>query len=404
MAAALEPTATPGVYRRGGRYVVRYRDDLGRQRQESAGTTLAAARALLAERRADVHRGEHRDTSRATFATYAAGWIRTYTGRTRSGIRPETLADYGRALGLTTTGEPILRDGHATGALAHFGRMRLAEIQPRHVRDYMAGLAGRGLSPNSVRLQVAALRVLFATAYTDGDIRSNPCTGVRATAIRGGEIEAEQVRALADAELAALVEATPERRRLLVRFLAETGLRISEAMELRWSDVDLGQRRLHVRRRLYRGKVAGPKSRYGRRSVPLSAHIARELWTRRAGAADDGLVFPNRDGGHLNSSNVHRWFKPAAERAGVPWAGLHTLRHTCATNLFRHGLNAKQAQIWLGHHSPAFTLAVYTHLLSDDLPPSPFDAIESPEGVNKVLSRPTETSRERAEAEVAESA
>jgi hypothetical protein len=36
--------------------------------------------------------------------------------------------------------------------------------------------------------------------------------------------------------------------------------------------------------------------------------------------------------------------------------------------LFRHGLNAKQAQMWLGHHSPAFTLATYVHLLPDDLP------------------------------------
>jgi hypothetical protein len=36
--------------------------------------------------------------------------------------------------------------------------------------------------------------------------------------------------------------------------------------------------------------------------------------------------------------------------------------------LFRRGLNAKQVQVWLGHHSPAFTLATYVHLLSDDLP------------------------------------
>jgi hypothetical protein len=36
--------------------------------------------------------------------------------------------------------------------------------------------------------------------------------------------------------------------------------------------------------------------------------------------------------------------------------------------LFRRGLNAKQVEVWLGHHSPAFTLAVYVHLLSDDLP------------------------------------
>ena len=68
--------------------------------------------------------------------------------------------------------------------------------------------------------------------------------------------------------------------------------------------------------------------------------------------------------------------KPAAKRAGVPWVGFHTFRHTCATMLFRHGLNAKQAQMWLGHHSPAFTLATYVHLLPDDLPdPGFLDAL-----------------------------
>jgi integrase len=61
----------------------------------------------------------------------------------------------------------------------------------------------------------------------------------------------------------------------------------------------------------------------------------------------------------------------AAEAAGVPWLGLHAFRHTCATPLFREGANAKQVQVWLGHHSPAFTLATYVHLLPEDLPQPP---------------------------------
>jgi hypothetical protein len=49
-----------------------------------------------------------------------------------------------------------------------------------------------------------------------------------------------------------------------------------------------------------------------------------------------------------------------------------SIRHTCATILFRHGLNARQVQMWLGHHSPAFTLDTYVHLLADDLPEASF--------------------------------
>ena len=64
------------------------------------------------------------------------------------------------------------------------------------------------------------------------------------------------------------------------------------------------------------------------------------------------------------------------DAAGVPHVTWHTLRHTCGSLLFRNGANAKQVQHWLGHHSPAFTLAVYVHLLPEDAPdPTFFDAI-----------------------------
>jgi integrase len=151
------------------------------------------------------------------------------------------------------------------------------------------------------------------------------------------------------------------------------GLRIGEAVALTWADVDFGKRRVHVRRRLYRGRFDSPKSRYGRRQVPLSERLSQSLWRLRGASVDDAPVFNSQTRGYLDASNVAaRVLKPAARRAGVPWAGFHTFRHTCATMLFRHGMNAKQAQMWLGHHSPAFTLATYVHLLPDDLPDAEF--------------------------------
>ena len=51
---------------------------------------------------------------------------------------------------------------------------------------------------------------------------------------------------------------------------------------------------------------------------------------------------------------------------------MKTLRHTCASILFRRGYNAKQVQVWLGHQSAAFTLATYVHLLPEDLPEPDF--------------------------------
>jgi hypothetical protein len=86
-------TRVPGVYRRGDRYVVRYRDPTGRARKRSARTP-AEARRIKAEVNADVSRGEWREQSRVTFADYARDWIETYQGRTARGLREDTRRDY----------------------------------------------------------------------------------------------------------------------------------------------------------------------------------------------------------------------------------------------------------------------------------------------------------------------
>lgn len=68
------------------------------------------------------------------------------------------------------------------------------------------------------------------------------------------------------------------------------------------------------------------------------------------------------------AGNVYRRvLQPAREAADLPWVGFHAFRHTCATLLFTEGRSAVQVQRWLGHHSAAFTLATYVHLLDGDL-------------------------------------
>jgi hypothetical protein len=62
--------------------------------------------------------------------------------------------------------------------------------------------------------------------------------------------------------------------------------------------------------------------------------------------------------------------------------------------LFRRGLNAKQVQLWLGHHSPAFTLETYVHLIPDDLPDADVLDDITATGGNTKGTRATETSRD----------
>ena len=211
----------------------------------------------------------------------------------------------------------------------------------------------RPVSRSTVRLALAPLRALFATAVEDGVIRSNPCTGIRLPNVPEPEEEQRGPKALTEEELAALLDASPPRWRLLFAFLAETGLRISEAVPLTWADIDFGRRMVKVRRRVHKGNLGPPKSAYGRRDARFSPELGQALWERRKLAGgDDDPVFPSdRDGGMLDASTAYRAVQAAGRRAGVP-AGLHMLRHTAATRLFMQGWNAKQVQMQLGHHSP----------------------------------------------------
>jgi len=252
------------------------------------------------------------------------------------------------------------------------------------------------MAANSVRLALAPVKALLATAHEEGVIRGNPAAGVRLI-IEQSRAEAEDghVKALSEDELRRLLDETPPTWRLFFEFLAHSGLRIGEAIALRWSDVDFDRRRVSVERRFYRGTFDRPKSKYGRRKVPLSEGMARDLEARWLLVDDvEGLVFPSSAGTVIDSSKLmSRVLKKAGRRAGVPWVGFHTFRHTCATTLFRRGLNAKQVQVWLGHHSPAFTLATYVHFLDDDLPSADFlDGVTAAgNNGNGVATSPAET-------------
>ena len=179
--------------------------------------------------------------------------------------------------------------------------------------------------------------------------------------------------ALTSDQLATFLAIVDTRHRVLFRLLASTGLRISEALALQWRHLQLDGDRPHVkvRRAIVKGVMGPPKSKHGRREVPLSADLVTALRAHRTasewpGATD--LVFTAIGGGVVDQSNLRRRaLVPAGQEAVVSWIGFHTFRHTCASMLFDRGRNAKQVQRWLGHHSPAYTLATYVHLLDDEL-------------------------------------
>jgi integrase len=360
-ALPLERTRFAGVYRRGSRFVVVYRSG-GRQRKQAAGT-LAEARAIKLVRDAEA-RAERRGP---TLHAYALAWCDPYAGSGRDSVRENTPREYRRLL--------------TTFALRYFDReLRLRDLDRVALQrfvDWLTSRPGRSgrLCDRSVANALTPLRAALDAAVAEGLLEQNPANAVVLPRRRGGRAwEFRERRLLTRAELARLLDEVPPKWRALSDLLAATGLRISEAIALRWSDLELdsGSPRLRVSRAIVRGVAGAPKSRHGARLVPLPPDLAARLWELRPPqTADDALVFPGRDGAPADVGSLRRRvLVPLRERAGLSGVGFHALRHTCASLLIESGLSVLRLQRWMGHHSPAFTLETYGHLIDGDLGPA----------------------------------
>jgi integrase len=158
-----------------------------------------------------------------------------------------------------------------------------------------------------------------------------------------------------------------------------TGLRASELRGLRWSDVDLKHREVHVRQRVDRFGQIGPlKSESAERAVPLPPMLMNVLrqWKLACPKGSLDLVFPNGAGRPENLPNVlYRGLHPAMIVAGLinkkreaKYTGMHALRHFfaswCINRRVDGGLELplKVVQARMGHSTIAMTADVYGHL------------------------------------------
>jgi integrase len=344
--ASMEKTRTPGIYKRGSRYVIVWRHR-GKQ-HKSFHRTYEEAREAKGQRQA----GDKRPVSKVRFADYFAKWIDSYAGRTARGFSETTRPEYRR---------PI--EAHV---LPRWSTWKLADIEPADVRELFGSMRTAGATTSQIRKLRVALSALFATAVDDGLLRSNPAQGVRIPAGATEDPVDDRAKALTREELSLLLAALPADWRPFFEFLAHTGLRISEAFGLTWENLELGDKpHVKVREQFYRGKRRGLKSGSGRRDIPLSEGMAARLLAHRRDSyiGPKAPVFASKAGTPLNVNNVrNRVLDPAAKSVGLT-VGFHAFRHTCASLLFERGRNVKQVAVWLGHADPSFTLRTYVHLM-----------------------------------------
>ena len=314
--------------------------------------TLAEARAWRSETQTGVRRGTLRAPAHTTVLEAAeelVAGMKSGRARTRSGdvYKPSAIRSY----------ESALRD-HIVPAL---GPVRLGEVQHRDVQRIADDLLAAGRDPSTIRNALMPLRVIFRRAVEDGDVAVNPCAHLRLPAVRGRR---ERIASPEDA--VRLLAALPDLDRPVWATALYAGLRRGELMALRWEEVDLAGGVIRVER-AYDDKEhveIGPKSRAGRRAVPIVGALRDVLVEhKQRQGRDAGLVFGSTPEGPFQPSNLWRRAQRAWRRAGLEPIGLHEARHTFASVLIAAGVNAKAITTYMGHASIQTTYDLYGKLM-----------------------------------------
>ena len=349
------------VYRRGdGRWVgvlhVGYATGK-RLRKSYYGATRQEVASRLAGAVRDRQLGKNPAPEREKVAGFLERWMEDVV---KTSVRASTYRGY----------EVMLR----LHIIPEIGHLRLARLTADDLDGCYSRLLNKGLSPKTVRLAHAILHRALSHAQRRGSVAVNV-----ASVAAPPPAPRKEFRTLSPEEASRLLKAALSDRLYALYCLALTcGLRQAELLGLRWADVDLNGAVLSVRQQVYR--LSGewiytePKTKAGRRTVPLSGSVVEALRERRLAQnaerlraqdwEDNDLVFANRRGRPVERVDLlRRSFWPLLERAGLPHMRFHDLRHTCASLLLAEGVHPKVVQERLGHASIATTMDTYSHVL-----------------------------------------
>jgi len=251
-------------------------------------------------------------------------------------------------------------DSHLVPA---FSQEQLRDLTREDLQQFLVRKLDSGLSWETVHHFKCGLSKILGAAEEWGYVTDNVAqktklprqyTGVREVLLPG------QVKDLAGK--------LGEPVRSITLLLVLTGLRIGELLALRWGNVDLDARILRVMETVYDGHFDRPKTKRGRRTIPIGAETADILAALRPRFVDPTrLVFAKSDGWPLERWNLLRkHLKPAAKKSGLSGVTWHLLRHSHATMLDVVGTPIGTMQSLLGHSAPEITREIYLHAIPEE--------------------------------------
>lgn len=341
-----------------GRWRATYTDAAGKRRTVTAGTRAEV------EQRRDARIAELAAKSTTgmlgrnpTVAEVAGFWLEVVLPRS---VRPLSLKTY------------RTQTAHVVDAL---GDVPVRDITREHVYELIAAAEAKGLSPVTVGHVRARLRQVIEQAITDGYVTSNVVDRVPAPKAKGTRSR----RTLTVDEFGALLDSTADHRLgALFALLFVQGVRVSEALGLSWSDLDLDAGTARIVRASTDSPAGGmalgpPKTEATRGVIHLAPRTAELLRARRKAQAAERLragpawesvtyegepiepVFTNLRGGLMLRQHVDKGLRDALGAVGLPELGTHAGRRSAITALAVDGVAVDDIARLVGHASPTTT-------------------------------------------------
>lgn len=180
------------------------------------------------------------------------------------------------------------------------------------------------------------------------------------------------------AKMANILEGLEKPQYAVILLLLETGMRVGEALALKWADILWDRQAVAIKGTLVRLSSEpgvtyiqnSPKSRTSKRVIPLSDRAFEVLKrVRSEQQVDSELIFPSPNNVKMpfSYSSVEHHARRLCKLLDIPYKGLHAFRHTFATNCYERGCDVKILSKLLGHADVAITYNIYIHLYGDAL-------------------------------------
>lgn len=266
------------------------------------------------------------------------------------------------------------------------GYCQMHELTAAHIQKLINSLTEKGYSYSTIKKAYNALHSCLALAYERDEIKKNPFVGISLP--KQAKKEISDIVYFSEKEVALIEKYALERygtgkykydNGWFIILLLYTGLRVGELLALKWENVDFNRKSLRVSGNLkqvknrdansnksYKVIEQTPKTKSGNRIVPLADKAIEALDYLGKNRKSGKYVAVTKNGSSVSARNIDRTFRQIIKATGIKkTCGVHSLRHTFASMLFKRGVDVKTVSEILGHSDVSVTYNIYIHIIEE---------------------------------------